>query len=55
MNQLKEEMNLAAKVAKAEPIALVKKIEAMHEEIKALISENEKLKSKIANASVGNA
>ena len=30
-------------------------IEAMQEEIKALMSENEKLKSKIANASVGNA
>lgn len=52
---IEEEMNLAAKVAKAEPIALVKKIEAMQEEIKALMSENEKLKSKIANASVGNA
>ena len=52
---IEEEMNLAAKVAKTEPIALVKKIEAMQEEIKALMSENEKLKSKIANASVGNA
>ena len=52
---IEEEMNLAAKVAKAEPLALVKKIEAMQEEIKALMSENEKLKSKIANASVGNA
>ncbi len=52
---IEEEMNLAAKVAKVEPIALVKKIEAMQEEIKALMSENEKLKSKIANASVGNA
>ena len=52
---IEEEMNLAAKVAKAEPMALVKKIEAMQEEIKALMSENEKLKSKIANASVGNA
>ena len=29
-------MNLAAKVAKTEPIALVKKIEAMQEEIKLL-------------------
>ena len=52
---IEEEMNLAAKVAKVEPIALVKKIEAMQEEIKAIMSENEKLKSKIANASVGNA
>ncbi|WP_448903078.1 alanine--tRNA ligase [Eubacterium sp.] len=52
---IEEEMNLAAKVAKAEPLALVKKIEAMQEEIKTLMSENEKLKSKIANASVGNA
>lgn len=40
-------------VAKTEPNNLVKRIETLNEEIKALSSENEKLKAKMANASVG--
>ena len=51
--KIEEELNEAAKTAKTEPSLLLKKIEAMQEEIKALNSENEKLKSKIANASMG--
>ena len=47
------ELNQAAKTAKTEPAALVKKIESMLEEIKALHSENEKLKAKLANNSLG--
>lgn len=43
----------AAKVAKAEPAKLIKKIQAMQEELKALHSENEKLKAKLANDAVG--
>lgn len=50
---LEEELFAAAKAAKAEPSALLKKIEAMQEEMKALHSENEKLKAKLANASMG--
>jgi len=51
--KLEEELKNAAKAAKAEPAMLVHKIEAMQEEIKSLHSENEKLKSKMANDSVG--
>ena len=43
----------AAKAAKAEPSKLVNKINAMHDEIKELSSENEKLKAKLANDAVG--
>lgn len=43
----------AAKIAKSEPNALAKKIQSLHDEIKALSSENEKLKAKMANDSVG--
>lgn len=50
---IEEELHAAAKAAKAEPAALVKKIEAMQEELKAAHSENEKLKAKLANASLG--
>jgi len=50
---VEEELKNAAKTAKTEPAMLVRKIEAMQEEIKNLHSENEKLKSKMANDSVG--
>ncbi len=45
----------AAKAAKTAPASLLAKIEAMTEELKALHSENESLKSKLANNSVGDA
>ncbi len=43
----------AAKIAKSEPNALAKKIQSLHDEIKSLSSENEKLKAKMANDSIG--
>ena len=43
----------AAKTAKAEPSQLTGRIESLFEEIKALKSENEKLKSKLASSSLG--
>ena len=43
----------AAKTAKSEPAKLNAKIESLLEEIKALHSENESLKSKLANNSLG--
>lgn len=46
-------LNDAAKAAKTTPSELVKKIEALNNELKTLSSENEKLKSKMANDSVG--
>ncbi len=51
--ELENELNNAAKAAKAEPAQLVNKIESYLEEIKTLKSENEKLKSKLANNSLG--
>lgn len=48
-----EELHAAAKAAKAEPASLVKKIEAMQEELRAAHAENEKLKAKLANNSLG--
>lgn len=50
---VEKELTSAAKAAKAEPDNLTKKIQAMQEEIKALHSENEKLKAKLANDAVG--
>ena len=50
---VEKKLHEAAKVAKTEPNNLVKRIETLNEEIKALSSENEKLKAKMANASVG--
>lgn len=50
---MEEEMARIAKAAKAEPAMVVKKIEAMQEEIKALASENEKLKNKLAKNAMG--
>ena len=43
----------AAKAAKSDVAGLVKKIESMQAEIKALSSENEKLKAKLANNAAG--
>ncbi len=51
--ELENELNNAAKAAKAEPAQLLNKIESYLEEIKTLKSENEKLKSKLANNSLG--
>jgi alanyl-tRNA synthetase len=51
--ELENELNAAAKAAKTEPSSLTGKIESYLEEIKALKSENEKLKSKLANNSLG--
>ncbi|PNV59736.1 alanine--tRNA ligase [Clostridium sp. chh4-2] len=51
--QTEAELHEAAKAAKTTPADLKNKIEAMLEEIKALHSENEKLKSKLANDSLG--
>ena len=48
-----EELLAAAKAAKCDVASLVKKIEAMQEELKAAHSENEKLKAKLANNSLG--
>ena len=44
----------AAKTAKSEPANLVKKIDNLNDEIKALKSENDKLKNKLAKDSMGN-
>ncbi len=50
---MKQELHEAAKAAKTTPADLTAKIESLLEEIKALNSENEKLKSKLANDSLG--
>ena len=47
------ELMAAAKTAKTEPHNLVKRIEGLLDEIKALSSENEKLKAKLANNALG--
>lgn len=52
-NQLEEELNEAAKLVKAEPSRLTGKIEALLAEVKALSSENEKLKSRLAKDALG--
>ncbi|MBE5950283.1 MAG: alanine--tRNA ligase [Lachnospiraceae bacterium] len=48
-----EELYAAAKAAKCDVASLVKKIESLQEELKAVHSENEKLKAKLANNSLG--
>ena len=48
-----DELHAAAKAAKTAPADLKAKIESMMEEIKALHSENEKLRSRLANDSLG--
>ncbi len=50
---IEKELNEAAKTAKTTPAELVKKIESLNSELKKLSSENEKLKAKMANESVG--
>ena len=50
---VEEELHAAAKAAKTTPADLTKKIESLLDEIKALHSENEKLKSKLANSAMG--
>lgn len=50
---MEKSLHEAAKIAKSEPNGLAKKIQSLHDEIKALSSENEKLKAKMANDSVG--
>ena len=51
--ELEQELNTAAKAAKTEPNQLTSKIENYLEEIRTLKSENEKLKNKLANNSLG--
>ncbi len=50
---METELAAAAKAAKSDVAGLVKKIDAMQAEIKALSSENEKLKAKLANNAAG--
>ncbi|MDK2965583.1 MAG: alanyl-tRNA synthetase [Lacrimispora sp.] len=52
--ETEETLHEAAKTAKTTPASLNAKIESLLEEIKTLHSENEKLKSKLANDSLGN-
>ena len=54
-NNIENELYKASKAAKSEPSQLSKKIQLMQEEIKTLHSENEKLKTKLANEAAGNA
>lgn len=51
--EVEEELHEAAKAAKTTPASLTSRIEALLEEIKTLTSENEKLKSRLANDSLG--
>ncbi|MEY8352191.1 alanine--tRNA ligase [Lachnospiraceae bacterium 54-53] len=52
--ETERELHQAAKAAKTVPSSLTSKIESLLEEIKALHSENEKLKSRLAKDSLGN-
>lgn len=52
--ETEKELHEAAKAAKTVPASLTSKIESLLEEIKALHSENEKLKSRLAKDSLGN-
>ncbi len=52
-NKLEKELEDAAKAAKTEPQKLTLKIQSLYEEIKSLKSENESLKKKLANNSLG--
>ena len=51
--EIEKELHDVAKAAKTEPSSLVTRIESYIEEIKALKSENESLKSKLAKSSLG--
>ena len=50
---IEKELNAAAKAAKTDASGLIKKIESLQEEVKNVQSENEKLKAKLANQSLG--
>ena len=50
---LEAEINEAAKAAKVEPAQLINKINSLNDEVKALSSENEKLKAELANNALG--
>ncbi len=50
---MEEELHAAAKAAKSDVAGLIKKIESMQAEIKSLSSENESLKSRLANNAAG--
>ena len=52
-NKLEKELGDAAKAAKTEPQKLTLKIQSLYDEIKSLKSENESLKKKLANNSLG--
>ena len=52
-NKLEEELNEASKLLKTEPTRLHVKIEALLAELKEANSENEKLKARLANDSLG--
>ena len=52
-DNLEKILTEAAKAAKCDRDQLVNRINALHDEIKTVSSENEKLKAKIANASAG--
>lgn len=52
-NNLESELKAAAKAAKTEPSKLAEKILSLNNEIKSLKSENESLKGKLANNSIG--
>ncbi len=51
--EVEKELHQAVKAAKTTPAELTRKIESLLDEIKALHSENEKLKSRLANSAVG--
>ena len=51
--EVEEQLHQAAKTAKTTPAALNAKVESLLEEIRSLSSENEKLKNKLANESLG--
>ena len=52
-NKVEEELNAAVSVAKCEPSQLVKRIEALQDEIKELHRENDKLKNQMAKDAMG--
>lgn len=52
-DQIEKDLAKAAKAAKTEPSMLIKRIEAMQEEIKALQAENDQLKNKMAKEAMG--
>lgn len=51
--QIESELHEASKAAKAERGQLVRRINAMNDEIKSLLNENEKLKAQLANNALG--